>query len=127
MRQFTSISALIGLLISGHGPVRVTACHQVARAAVCHRAVAVHHCDMPMNQDDEETASTVDLQPSLGAAAPKCPMNCCATSCSSVTIILPARTHVVSLHELSEKPHFAGIMLESGFLWSPPGRGPPSI
>lgn len=127
MRCLTSISALIGLLISGYAPLRITVCHQMKQAAVCPRAVAVHHCDMPMGDDEEVAASTADFQSSLSAADAKCPMNCCRAGRSSVTTILPSRTLAVSLHMFAEKPDLATIPVKTNSPWSPPGRGPPSI
>lgn len=125
MREFASISALIGLLVSGFAPVRVTICHQKMQATVCHRAVAVHHCDMPMDEDDE--ASTNDSQSSLTAAAATCPMDCCRTALSRVTTILPARIHLVSLHVVAKKSDLDVTMVKTNSFRSPSERGPPSI
>lgn len=126
MRQFASISALIGLLVSGYGPIRVTTCHQKMQATVCHRSVAVHHCDMPMDEDDE-AASPNDSQSAMSATSATCPMECCRTALSPVTTILPARTHLVPLRVLGEKHDFVIITVKANSPWSPSERGPPSI
>lgn len=125
MREFASISALIGLLVSGYAPVRVAVCHQKIQATVCHRAAPVHHCDMPM--DDDEAASPNDSQSSMGAAAATCPMDCCRTACSPVTTILPAQIHVASLRVLAAKDDFGIIIVKANSPRSPSERGPPSI
>lgn len=125
MREFASISALIGLLVSGFAPVRVTICQQKMQATVCHRAVAVHHCDMPMEEDDE--ASTNDSQSSLSATPATCPMDCCRTALSPITTILPARTHMASLRVLGEKDNFVIVVVRANSPRAPSERGPPSI
>jgi hypothetical protein len=124
MRQLASIAALIGLLISGYGPLPVTSCPHAMKAAICHRTVAVRHCDMPM---DEETAVQAgDYQSTLNASAVNCPMECCRTVRSRVLTLPVVRTQVVALHVSAPRPDFPLIVVKTNSLWLSPQRGPPS-